>query len=58
MTLEEDVPATSISAVLGYEFADRALLDLALAHSPASSIVEGMVTEAQKLLHRAGSLIE
>ncbi|MFB3087712.1 MAG: nitronate monooxygenase [Acidiferrobacterales bacterium] len=34
------------------------LLDLALAHSPAASIVEGMVAEAQKLLHRAGSLIE
>ncbi len=34
------------------------LLDLALAHSPAASIVEGMVAEARKLLHRAGSLIE
>lgn len=34
------------------------LLDLAPAHSPAASIVEGMVAEAQKLLHRAGSLVK
>ncbi len=36
MTLEADVLAILISAVLGYEFADRALLDLALAHTSYS----------------------
>jgi nitronate monooxygenase len=42
----------------GYGDADWLQRDLALAHSPAASIVEGMVAEAQKLLHRAGSLVK
>jgi ribonuclease-3 len=36
VTLKEDAPALSISAVLSYEFADRALLDLALTHTSYS----------------------
>ena len=36
MTLEKDASAPSINAVLGYEFADRALLDLALTHTSYS----------------------
>lgn len=41
MTLEEDAAAPSISAVLGYEFADRALLELALTHTSYSHEEDG-----------------
>ena len=41
MTLEEDATAASISAVLGYEFADRALLELALTHTSYSHEDDG-----------------
>jgi ribonuclease-3 len=41
VTLEEDASALSISDVLGYEFADRALLDLALTHTSYSHEEDG-----------------
>jgi ribonuclease-3 len=41
VTVEEDVSAASIDAVLGYEFADRALLDLALTHTSYSHEDDG-----------------
>lgn len=41
MTLENDAAAPSISAVLGYEFADRALLELALTHTSYSHQEDG-----------------
>ncbi len=41
MTLENDAPADSIGAVLGYEFTDRALLDLALTHTSYSHEDDG-----------------
>ena len=41
MTLKEDPSALSITAVLGYAFADRALLDLALTHSSYSHENDG-----------------
>jgi nitronate monooxygenase len=42
-----------VAAVIAGEAAD-----LVRALAPAASVVEGMVAEAQKLLHRAGSLVE
>jgi ribonuclease-3 len=41
VTLDKDAPAPSISAVLGYEFADPALLDLALTHTSYSHEEDG-----------------
>jgi len=41
MTLEKDASAPSISAVLGYEFAEHALLDLALTHTSYSHEDDG-----------------
>jgi len=41
VTLEKDATAASISAVLGYEFADRALLELALTHTSYSHEDDG-----------------
>ena len=41
MTREKDAPAASINAVLGYEFANRALLDLALTHTSYSHEDDG-----------------
>ncbi len=41
MTLEKDASAPSIGAVLGYEFADRALLDTALTHTSYSHEDDG-----------------
>jgi ribonuclease-3 len=41
VTLEKDTSALSISAVLGYEFADPALLDLALTHTSHSHEEDG-----------------
>lgn len=41
MTIESDATAPSISAVLGYEFADRALLELALTHTSYSHEDDG-----------------
>jgi ribonuclease-3 len=41
VTLENDAPAPSIGAVLGYEFADLALLDLALTHTSYSHEDDG-----------------
>ena len=41
MTIEENTPARSIDTVLGYEFTDRALLDLALTHTSYSHEDDG-----------------
>jgi ribonuclease-3 len=41
VTIEENAPAPSISTVLGYEFTDRALLDLALTHTSYSHEDDG-----------------
>jgi ribonuclease-3 len=41
VTIEENTPARSIDTVLGYEFADRALLDLALTHTSYSHEEDG-----------------
>jgi len=41
VTLETDAPAPSIHAALGYEFADRTLLDLALTHTSYSHENDG-----------------
>ncbi len=41
MTFKEDAPAPSISALLGYDFADHALLDLALTHTSRSHEEDG-----------------
>jgi ribonuclease-3 len=41
VTLEKDATARSISAVLGYEFADGALLELALSHTSYSHEEDG-----------------
>ena len=41
MTLEKDASAPPIGAVLGYEFTDRALLDLALTHTSYSHEDDG-----------------